>query len=82
MVELMEQTTSALNPNSLKLNEPKKWIESPDILSFLADTDTHTLEELSAHKFLTSKLEFADLPNYVVVAQTNAFIPIVFIAGD
>ena len=75
MVELMEQKTSALNPNDLKVTNPESWTDHPEILAFLANTDTHSLEELLSHPFIPSVADYNCFATYALLAQLSAYIP-------
>lgn len=74
MVELMEQTTSARNPNSLKIIHPDLWTDDPQILQFLADTDTNSLDELLKHPFIPQDSDYSRFSTHVLLAQMNAYI--------
>ena len=76
MVELMEQTTSALNPDDLKVTNPNAWNDCPTILSFLADTATHSLDELLGHEFLSHAGNSNSFATWALIAQFNAYTPI------
>ena len=76
LVELMEQTTSALNPNDLKIKDPETWTDHPDILAFIADTNTHSLTELTKHAFLPAENNYGCFATYALLAQLSAYIPV------
>ena len=80
MVELMEQSTSALNPDDLKVTRPEAWTDCPAILSFLADTATHSLNELVKHAFLTYQSGSESFATWALLAQFNAYIPVILVS--
>ena len=41
---------SALSPQNLKLKKPEKWIEYPNIIIFLTNTNTHSIKKLLAKR--------------------------------
>jgi hypothetical protein len=51
MIELMEPRTSALRPQRLKLQDPRAW-EAGEIINFLTDTETKSLQQLTQRPFL------------------------------
>lgn len=78
MVELMEQSASARNPDNLKVTNPDIWADCPAILSFLADTATHSLDELLEHVFLSheGKAEsFCDLGSRCAIQCLHSKLP-------
>ena len=72
LIELMEPTTFMDNPDTVTLQEPKRWNERQAILSFLEATATSTLKELKEHEFIPKRSTAFCLKPHVVMAQTLA----------
>jgi hypothetical protein len=74
MIELMDQLDSALHRDELKVSKPERWVNHPNILEFLADTDSSTLEELLNHSFIPKSSDFSIFSSWVLLTQMNAYI--------
>lgn len=79
MIEFIELRTSAFNFSELKVTEPERWADCPDIFFFLADTATYSLGELSNHTFVSVKGDSECFVTYILFAAFNVYIPTDFI---
>ena len=75
-IELAEPTTSALDPAGLALRFPEHWAATPDIIAFIANTATHSLQDLLRHSFLAKAFDSGYFSKYAVLASREVAIPI------
>jgi len=71
MVELMEPTTSILNPSSTVLKNPEKWRDELGIKDFLAATQRDSLTQLKTVSHLSKlKTMYTDINTLAPVSAT------------